>query len=446
MRALSITVALAMIVLPASAAGLQRLQSFRVGPLPASLLQRPIPDMYRPVTAAKDRLPWFTGTFVPVHASRYAWNSRPIPINRPARAGVTPPASQYAMGIFDLQKRQFIWPVADFSQALPDADLDPHLLAFDEATAQGALSVSTSRSKETLTLVRTSKAPDGGTVNEYKRTVDILYRTHFAHWDLASGSIDWTVPLQAEEDRHGRAAIGIDPTGHYFYFAETTFTHEPANPYEPAPMAAWTIRRLDVMTRTVDWSHTIPLPGRDQTKQALLGGLSVHSSPDFTRFAITEYCEPSHGKVSPPPQAWVVDVPSSSHWAFEIPRLPYGVTFDRQNRFLVIGSHNEGKLFRYNLATRKRDMVVGSIPAIQRAFTSADNRTLYVLSRHQIEQRSWPDLKPLRAYVPQALAPGQSFFEPEGLAIMPDGRSLVMNETDKQIGAATQTGFYLLSL
>jgi hypothetical protein len=52
----------------------------------------------------------------------------------------------------------------------------------------------------------------GGGAKEYR----------YSHWDLASGNIDWSVPVGTIEPHTGVRPIGVDPEGRYFYFLKET--------------------------------------------------------------------------------------------------------------------------------------------------------------------------------------------------------------------------------
>jgi hypothetical protein len=424
MRVVSIALALSLAALPVSAAGLQRLWSLKAGPLPPSLANRRVAEPYSKPAA------WFGEGFKPVHTSRFAVSRSPgstaiAVYPKDWRHGMPPEA--YAFPVLDLQRRTVIWPELPYGPAFADKDGTPDLVYYDDAGGQAGICL------------------EQGTRDVAMRRYPTWFlQAHYLHWDLRTGTVDWSAPYTGDHEHHGPTNLGVDPTGRYFYFCQYSYRRVDPDDVNKDVATGLTFRRLDLMARTVDaWQRTITLPKRQQA--TLLGSLDIRPSQDFSRFVVAEYCEPSHGTVVPPPQGWVVDVVGETPVSFEIPRLAYGLVFDRAGRYLLIGSHSEGKLFRYDLGRRRRDRVVPSQAGIHNLALSADNRTLYVFTRHVIEQRTWPDMRLVRHYSPGNLAPGQRVFDPEGPIAMPDGLTACLNDTDSQ-GFSTRKGAYVIRL
>jgi hypothetical protein len=274
-----------------------------------------------------------------------------------------------------------------------------------------------------------------------KRWAGDVQTVRFVHWDLAANQFDWSEQIAETTERQQFQGIGLDPAGTGFYFLVAGHPSQKIGYEVHATSAA--LKRFDLASRTVDWEVPLKLPGRTSH---MIGAIDVAVSPDYRTILVKEYSEPGYGKL-PPPQAWAVDVASKAVKTLTIPMTPYGVAFDRQGRYLVIGSNAEAKLCRYDLTTGKRDLVIPSLARLHRLALSADNRTLLVFAKgRELEQRAWPGLGLIRKQAAGSLIKGQQWFEPEGMAVMPDGKTLVMHQTQPPYGFKSDKALYQVAL
>ena len=369
-------------------------QAYSVGPIPA------------PGTDSGTNTWMLAETFTPLNSDRYVSVGFTNSTGATSKAG---PATM-AFPILDLTTGKVTEPVLASNGALP---MSTSLQHYDPAKGDAGLFTGFG---------------DGATQYTY------------AHWDLASGKVDWTTSLGELNDHTSMQPIGVDPKGQYFYFLKETAKDHALGSYSHGDQA--TVGRVDLKTHAVDWTHDVPLPGRTGTHD---GGLSVQPSADFSKFAITEYSN----AVDPanPAQGIVVDVATQSHTSFPIPATPYGVTFDRQNRYLAIAGNSEAKIHRYDLATNKEDLVVGSVGHVQALALSSDNAHLYVFTQGRtMEVRDWPSLKLVKNMAAGSVLPGQAHLGGDGMAVMPDGKHAVLSKTEEPYGFRDATGFFSVGL
>jgi hypothetical protein len=382
--------------LPLAAEALTLVQTIVPGPFPASMTRLGGPK-------------WgLASTFEPLNADRYALVGT-FGYDWPQESKK---ANAVGFPILDLQaKRVSVVTVPVDEGYKPGSDL----IAYDPGRQSGAM------------IVMTWQGND--------RVIE------FVHWDLAGNRLDWRAPLATTTERQMFRTIGMDHAKQALYFmVEGHPTRKIGNEVHATEAV---LQRFDLASRTIDWTANVKLPGR---VNHLIGSLDVAASPDFKKLVVTEYSEPGYGKVSPP-QAWVVDVSSSAVKALTIPMTPYGVAFDRQNRYLVIGSNAEAKLVRYNLATNKADMVVGTVGRVQTLALSSDNKQLYVFTKGRtMEVRDWPSLKVSKTMVAGTVIAGQTHFNGEGIAVLPDGKHAVMRKTEAPYGFTDEDEFFSLGM
>jgi hypothetical protein len=352
--------------------------------------------------------PWMMAeTFQPLNADRY------VAVGYPNRSkGETGDAGKLAYPVLDLVAGKVTLP-----EVAPGPDIPgtPNLIYYDAPKG------------------------DAGLFSGYGSGAK-AYR--YAHWDLAAGKVDWTVPV-ADIDAHTAVQpIGVDPQGQYFYFLKETNENQALSQQVHADKA--TIGRVDLKTRQIDWTHAVPLPGRSGS---LDGAIDVKASPDFRKFVITEHTEYAPAAGAPPAQGFVVDVGSDSHTALTIPRTPYGITFDRENHYLAIASNADAKIYRYDLATNTQDVVVGTVGRVHTLALSSDNKQLYVFTKGRtMELRDWPSLKPVKTLAAGTVIAGQTHFNGEGMAVLPDGKHAVMTKTEAPYGFPDEDDFFSVGM
>jgi hypothetical protein len=264
----------------------------------------------------------------------------------------------------------------------------------------------------------------------------------FVHWDLNANRTDWSEPIAHTTARQQFQSIGMDPAANAYYFLVEEHASRKLDHGVQGTRAV--LRRFNLTERRVDWETALTLPGR---QSPLIGAIDVAVSPDYRTILVKEYSEPGYGKVSPPPQAWAVDVASKAVKTLTIPMTPYGTAFDRTGRYMVIGSNVEATLTRYDLKTGKRDLIVGSLPRIHQLALSADNRSLHVFAKgREMEIRAWPSLRLMRKVPAANLVKGQQWFHPEGMAVMGDGRTIVLHQTEPPFGFPSDKALYQIAL
>jgi hypothetical protein len=223
----------------------------------------------------------------------------------------------------------------------------------------------------------------GGGAKEYK----------YAHWDLASGKIDWSASVGVISPQNTVRPIGVDPAGRYFYFLQESSPTKDLSQWVHADKA--TVGRLDLQSRQIDWRHDVSLPGHSGTTD---GGLSVQASPDFSKFAITEYTASPAGGM----QGYVVDVATgepianASVQAFvqeearHPPRFAAGApaTTDRDGRFALpavqgrqVLLHAKARLDGRRRASPQLGVVRRALGRLVRRATRARHRSGFVGAR-----------------------------------------------------------------
>jgi sugar lactone lactonase YvrE len=195
---------------------------------------------------------------------------------------------------------------------------------------------------------------------------------------------------------------------------------------------------------SIDWETELELP-----KRALQLEISERVfSPDGKKLALAEYHdltdEPRYSP-SPPPQVYVIDLETKKTQAFPISFTPYGLTFSRDGKSLLVGSHQTGELIRINLQAGKIDARVKARKGIQGCFLSPKGGYFLVSysSRNgsvPLEVRRWKDLKvagkiPLPPLLPE-LAEGAEF---DRVKMTENGTRLVFALDGKRGGPRSDT-------
>jgi hypothetical protein len=247
----------------------------------------------------------------------------------------------------------------------------------------------------------------------------------YANMDLIAGRVTWMAPLGHE----WMSGIGVDQGGNYFYFSDTINFYQ----REKTP-DRFTLYRLNLTTRVVDWKYTIPISIRYKKSSASTYAINIFTSPDLSKIVFWEYDHEEYydegGKrvwrgylSNPPAQAYVVDIPSRKHFSTAIPVTPYGHLIDRDNRYIVLGSNQKGTLHRINLASMREDLMIRSTKAIFKLILSASSRYLYVFTKNSVEVRSWPSLKMVTRLPISKVFPGiQKLLVSENVYSTQDGR------------------------
>jgi hypothetical protein len=238
-------------------------------------------------------------------------------------------------------------------------------------------------------------------------------------------------------------AIGADPTEQSYYFAAETRDSKPSSQAGPLSIKLMRIS-LSEPTLSIDWETELELP-----KRAFQLELSHRVfSPDGKQLALAEYhdlTDESRYSPSPPPQVYVIDLETKKTQAFPISFTPYGLTFSRDGKSLLVGSYQTGELIRINLQAGKIDARVKARRGIQGLFLSPKGGYFLVSYSSRsgsvpLEVRRWKDLKvagtiSLPPLLPE-LAAGAEF---DRIKVTENGTRLVVALDGKRGGPRSDT-------
>jgi hypothetical protein len=92
-------------------------------------------------------------------------------------------------------------------------------------------------------------------------------------------------------------------------------------------------------------------------------------------------------------------------------------------------------------------MVVGTVGRVQTLALSSDNTQLYVFTKGRtMELRDWPSLKPVKTIAAGTVVSGQTHFNGESMAVLPDGKHVVMTKTEAPYGFPDEDEFFSLGI
>ena len=167
--------------------------------------------------------------------------------------------------------------------------------------------------------------------------------------DVHTSKLRFTRLGTRHKDRFFRP-IGIDASESYFYYGFLD-----AEGQEPHRItSSMDLGRFKLRGGRVDWEYALRPPRRNRPL-ALREMILDHSG---TQLAVIEYNDAAYERKLPvdiPQQVHVIDIPGKSVRSFPIPRTAYGYIFSRDSQYLFIGSWEEKKLLRINLAEGKID-------------------------------------------------------------------------------------------
>ncbi|MCP4130887.1 MAG: hypothetical protein GY754_07880 [bacterium] len=280
---------------------------------------------------------------------------------------------------------------------------------------------------------------------------------YYAELDLKSRQIRSMTPLERNwndpNEQEGVQPIGVDPEGKYFYYFNKVFFYKKKQ--TPGHIL---LHRFNIEEKKVDWKYTVPVPVRYKGKTAPTYGISAMFSDDFSKIFFREYDQgmdykPSVGWLkNPTARGYIVDTLKKSHITIGIPVTAYGQCFDRENKYLIVGSNQTGNLHRYDLATGKETRKIKSMKSIFKIILSPNSRYLYIFTKYGVEVRSWPTLKKVRTIPLRKIFPGiTKLLVGETINVTADGKFAVIGILKKGkrgpwASSDRDDGFYLLSI
>jgi hypothetical protein len=251
--------------------------------------------------------------------------------------------------------------------------------------------------------------------------------TYLCQYDHRTKRFSELVRLAPWDDTHSFHDVGFDPLDAHFYYATAV---NPAGNVIQSRYTSLELARLDLKTRAIDWTMTVDLPKRDKP-------LKVSKkvfSPDGSKLALVEYNDQGNERehpAKPVQQVLVIDIASKQVDAYPAPLTAYGVFFTRDNRYLLLGSNELGKIVRIDLEKKKADATVQGMKHIHDFLPTPSGKSFLVLSNtlratpKVIEVRRVADLK-LQTSIPvRMLYPRSDAVRPESTFGL-DGRMLMV--------------------
>ncbi|HDP81276.1 MAG TPA: hypothetical protein ENN21_10590 [Spirochaetes bacterium] len=264
-----------------------------------------------------------------------------------------------------------------------------------------------------------------------------FYEPLFAAYDLASGLVSWTAPLEIDlsnpMEQGGIEPLGYDHEGGYFYYSNRVFMYK-----NPRSSGQILIYRFNVNSRRVDWKYRVEAPVRHKGKTA--GSYSMHyfASHDMKTIVFWEYDE-SYGVGTakgwlndPPARGYIVNTAARSHKEIPVMVTPYGHTVSRDNAYVAMGSNQLGSVELFESSSGKLVKKVNAGKAIYHIQQSPDGKKLYVFNRYAVEVYSFPDLKKIKTLPLTAVFPGiTKLLVSEKVLSLDEGRHFVMGVMKK---------------
>jgi hypothetical protein len=183
--------------------------------------------------------------------------------------------------------------------------------------------------------------------------------------------------------------LGYDPSDAHWYFAWAVRA-------EGAQMSDGPVRyelaRVNLRTVEIDWRLTLEPAHRPRRLKID----SATFSPDGSRLALVEYDDRAgqkKGAVKPPAQAYVVDLATRRIDAYPVPLSAYGVAFTPDSRFLLVGSHEEGKILRIDVVERKQTHAVQATRTIHELHAPPGADYFLVVNNYELSPRKVVDVR-----------------------------------------------------
>lgn len=281
--------------------------------------------------------------------------------------------------------------------------------------------------------------------------------TYYADMDLATGRVvamhELVHPGLNADDQEGIEAIGVVPSGKDFYYSNRVFFYK-----KERSSGHIMLYRLNIPSGSVDLTMEILAPVRRKAEAPATYSIRSHPSADFSHIVFWEYDEavdrpPAKGYLtSPPAQAWIVDTAAREYFTAGSPLTAYGQAFDRDGKYLVLGSNQTGYIHRYDLMSKKEDMKVRGGATMYAMVLSSGSKYLYVFTKHSVEIRAWPSLKAVSQVPLQKIIPGVTvLLSAEQTFATNDGRYALIGVLKKSNNGPwwssdRQDGFNLLVL
>ncbi len=288
--------------------------------------------------------------------------------------------------------------------------------------------------------------------DSYLKNVSI---PHYAEVDLKGPSVKRLHEMKHEGfapgEQEGVIPLGVDPSGRYLYYCNRIYFYR-----QEKTTGHILLYRASTSSGAVDWKYEIAVPVRVKGKAPLTYSMNYMASDDMSRILFWEYDEAGDGGrgqlANPPAQAYVVNTTTRSH--FTVPGLLtcYGQAFDRDGKYLVMGSNQTGELVRVDLAKKAIDLRVIGARSLFKLVVSPRQRHLYAFNKSSIEVRRWPDLALEKTLPFGSVIPGvRVLLASESMYATADGRFAVIGVLKKSangpwFSSDLNAGFHLLSI
>ena len=212
---------------------------------------------------------------------------------------------------------------------------------------------------------------------------DDMLLTRRRHWyaelDRKTDAVVRSTSLGTLDDRHELYFIGTDVArGAVWFYVERYGAGRTKDYGRRAGPESVVFRRLDLATLALTDAATVKLPAR-RMKNGYEDRVSVHTAPDFSRFALVEYDEDAfHTR----PAASVYFVDPRTGTSFAVPALDttYGVAFSPDGAYAFLASAQVKKLARVDLVKHRVDKTVASPYLAHHAIVSPDGGQLFVIA------------------------------------------------------------------
>ncbi|MBU1239613.1 hypothetical protein KKF84_19705 [Myxococcota bacterium] len=223
----------------------------------------------------------------------------------------------------------------------------------------------------------------------------------FALVDLTARRVKWIRKVADGQYK----PLGVDKAGEYVYAGIHNYR------WKGKMMAPATkLTRLSLTTKQVDWTYTLKTPPRTKNASAASYSIPIMASPDFTHFFVWEYDEAHYKKKrgwlkNPYPRGWVINRVKNSRFVVEAPVTCYGRAFDPSGKYLMIGSHQLGTMYRVNLETKKIDKQTTTSNKTYKYVFSDDGKHLFGFNFWGVTVHAFPSLKKIATVKLSALYP-----------------------------------------
>lgn len=235
--------------------------------------------------------------------------------------------------------------------------------------------------------------------------------------------------------------LTITPDGKYLYFSNQLFFYGDVTRVDKISLV-----RYNTALGKFDWQHSFEVVPRRKSDELFSHSISVEVSPDGKKLVFIEYDE---GMLhNPGPQAYFLDVEKKTVAVSSVPPTAYGRVFDREGRWLFLGSNQKGTLHRFNLETGAEELKVQASKTTFHFVLSPRSQYLMVFNKKNLEVRKYPGLELVKTYPLSTLFKGvNQLLVSETMLTTLDGRHSVIGilKTDSQWASSDlEDGFYLL--